>query len=218
MSENAPLPWEQQDGETTAAFAAFCCFRDLGAARSLRTAYRKFCARKRGVRSVPRGAPGAWTAWSTAHDWVSRARAWDGHCDALARAEIEKRIRELAERRAEAEAEHHDRLTRRGANIDAALGKLDTPKKKGDRTWQMLDAGYARLARLQLMMGRELVNGPRRPEKGKPPEKESAPLDAEFLNGFTDDERADILRVAELIRRRRERGTNSASDLRPAKT
>jgi hypothetical protein len=92
MSDTAAAPWEQQPGESTRAFGAFCVYRDLGPMRSLRAAAVAFYGRE--TRSVER----QFDTWSSAFRWVERAGAWDRHLDAAARlAQVEAR-REMVER------------------------------------------------------------------------------------------------------------------------
>ena len=64
-------PWERREGESAAAYRAFCVYLDRGPERSLRKAYQ--ADRNSAVVKVP----GRWRSWSATHDWVERARAHD---------------------------------------------------------------------------------------------------------------------------------------------
>jgi hypothetical protein len=81
--------WERRPGESTAAWAAFACYRDLGLARSIG----KVAARLAKSRTLIE-------RWSTAHRWVLRAEAWDREQDRLWRAEQHQAAREVARRHA----------------------------------------------------------------------------------------------------------------------
>lgn len=59
-------PWSRQIGETSKAYAAFVCYRDLGTARTLR---RVALELDRSFQLISK--------WSSEHDWPERARAWD---------------------------------------------------------------------------------------------------------------------------------------------
>jgi hypothetical protein len=63
--------WARRDGETTPAFEAFRVYRDLGAARSIRTV----------AKTLGKSAQ-LLERWSRTHDWVARATAYDNHRDA----------------------------------------------------------------------------------------------------------------------------------------
>jgi hypothetical protein len=86
-------------GESVKAWAAFTIYRDLGLDRTITLAWRKANKRKKGE------APGRWEFWSRTHHWVERAAAYQEHLDALRRQAREKRLVELAERRADFEFE-----------------------------------------------------------------------------------------------------------------
>ena len=59
-------PWLRHPDETARAYAAFCYYRDLGAARSQTKVGQKWG----GLRSLI-------DRWSRGHAWVLRARLWD---------------------------------------------------------------------------------------------------------------------------------------------
>lgn len=69
-----PEPWEQQEGESSKAYQAFCEYRDMGANRSIRKLAQKI------NKSV------TWLGeWSKTYDWVKRCQAWDSEQDRIAR-------------------------------------------------------------------------------------------------------------------------------------
>ncbi|MGE5551503.1 MAG: hypothetical protein ACM3ZC_13405 [Bacteroidota bacterium] len=61
-----PKPWEQQQGETAKAFAAFSAYRDMGAERSLSK-----------VSHVLSKSKPLLQRWSSTYSWVERVEAWD---------------------------------------------------------------------------------------------------------------------------------------------
>ena len=63
-------PWLRHPDETAKAYAAFRCYRDLGAQRSLVKVGQKWGA----IRTLIE-------RWSHKHAWVIRARLWDEHQD-----------------------------------------------------------------------------------------------------------------------------------------
>jgi hypothetical protein len=95
----APLrdpPWERQPGEPDRAFAAFCLYRDAGAAdRSLDGVGRQVHGTRAGRK---RGATGRVQHWSARWSWVARARAYDAHQDRLAREAREEAVRKVEEK------------------------------------------------------------------------------------------------------------------------
>jgi hypothetical protein len=82
--------WERLAGESTAAFAAFCVFRDFGPERNIRKA----------VDTVePESGKAAkryrlWRGWAAAYKWRERAADYDGYVDKLKQAELRKAIEE----------------------------------------------------------------------------------------------------------------------------
>ena len=84
-----PEPWERQLNESTQAFEAFACYRDMGAARSTAKVSRQLC---KSVSLMNR--------WSSEHDWVKRVAAWDAEKDRAAREAQIKDIVEMRQRHA----------------------------------------------------------------------------------------------------------------------
>lgn len=85
-------PWARQEGETDAAWDAFCGYRKLGLRRSL----------SRVAELLGHDHLSTLKGWSAAHDWVARCRAFDDHQDALAEEAAEEERRALARRHARA--------------------------------------------------------------------------------------------------------------------
>jgi hypothetical protein len=120
MSEPSPAPWEQQAGESTRAFGAFCVYRDLGPRRSLRAAAAAFYGRTSAA--VERQLD----KWSRAYHWVERTGAWDRNLDAEACKAQQEARREMVERHVkEARALQAKALERLRALIPEELGPAD---------------------------------------------------------------------------------------------
>jgi uncharacterized short protein YbdD (DUF466 family) len=104
--------WERLSGETGAAFAAFCAFRDCGAERNIRKA----------VESVEKDTTvqakryKVWRNWSTQFRWRERAADYDKYLEKLKQAELRKTI--------ETQGEMHRAVT--GKMLDVVKKKLDT--------------------------------------------------------------------------------------------
>jgi hypothetical protein len=105
-------PFARRPGESARAFAAFCCYRDLGPKRSLREACRRFYDGETPgkVRQLER--------WSAAWGWGARAAAWDE--------ELDRQARETQERQRRGMAGRHARLA--VACQDKALARLAAMK------------------------------------------------------------------------------------------
>ena len=92
MPDLSPAPWEQQPGESSRAYGAFCSYRDLGPRRSLRAAATAFYGRASAA--LERQLDN----WSHAFGWVERTSAWDRHLDAEARAAQEEARHDMVKR------------------------------------------------------------------------------------------------------------------------
>jgi hypothetical protein len=103
--------WERLSGESAAAFAAFCIYRDLGAERNIR----------RAVDSVEKYATAqgkkyrVWRNWCAAFRWRERAADYDRYLEQLKQAELRKTI--------ELQGERHRQVT--GKMLDVVSKKLD---------------------------------------------------------------------------------------------
>ncbi len=102
--------WLRQPGETGAAYAAFCQYRDYGGDRSIRKVMT--------AREIPDGRKGIWHAWSKRYAWVIRCRSYDDHLDKIRLAENEKALRER-------EAKHLEISRKMLDLVDKRLEKLD---------------------------------------------------------------------------------------------
>ena len=114
-AKTAALPfesWERLPGETGAAFAAFCAFRDFGAERNIRKAVdaAERDEAKRGKRYR------VWRNWSTQFRWRERATDYDQYLEKLKQTEKRKTI--------EAQGEVHREIT--GKMLRVVGKKLDT--------------------------------------------------------------------------------------------
>ena len=96
MATITPEPWQQQEGESSQAYAAFVAYRDMGPGRSVVETYRQIEG-KPGAQQ----ATGRWNKWAKDYRWAERARAWDNRMGAVRQAAAER-----------AEAEDADQLAR----------------------------------------------------------------------------------------------------------
>lgn len=116
--------WDMQIGESSVAYAAFVCYRDLGADRSLELAAQKLNKSKTNL-----------AKWSSNHRWTERTREWDA-------AEQQRRdtTRAADERKVwkEAQIEERDRrkklLNRMGALLGASINEHVTTDANGKPT------------------------------------------------------------------------------------
>ena len=103
--------WERLAGETGAAYAAFCAYRDFGPERNIRKAVEAVepDENKRGKRYR------VWRNWSTQFRWRERAADYDRYMEKLKQAELRKTI--------EAQGEKHRAIT--GKMLLVVEKKLD---------------------------------------------------------------------------------------------
>lgn len=87
--------WEQQKGERAKAFMLFCIFRDLGPLRNLPKALAQYESSTNETLSI-----GQINTYSSKYNWYERAKAYDAHCDEIARLEREEAIKEMEHRHA----------------------------------------------------------------------------------------------------------------------
>ncbi|MEW1700697.1 hypothetical protein [Streptomyces sp. NPDC091278] len=87
MAGNDIDPWDRHVEESSAAFAAFAAYRDMGPARSITRVAREL-TKSRALMA----------RWSSAHAWVLRAQAWDREQDRVFLAEQTVARREAARR------------------------------------------------------------------------------------------------------------------------
>jgi len=104
--------WERLPGETSAAFAAFCSFRDYGAERNIRKAVDS-TEKNEAVRAKRYRV---WRNWCTQFRWRERAADYDNYTEKLKQGELRKTI--------EAQGELHRKVT--GKMLEVVSKKLDT--------------------------------------------------------------------------------------------
>jgi hypothetical protein len=107
--------WERLAGETSAAFAAFCAFRDCGAERNIRRAVESSLKSVEKNPDVQAKKYRVWRNWCTAFRWRERAADFDRYLEKLKQAELRKTI--------EAQGEKHRQVT--GKMLDVVSKKLD---------------------------------------------------------------------------------------------
>jgi len=103
--------WERLAGESSAAFAAFCSYRDFGLDRNIRKAVDSF-EKDEGVRAKRYRV---WRNWSTQYRWRERAADFDRYMEKLKQTELRKTI--------EAQGEQHRKVT--GKMLEVVSKKLD---------------------------------------------------------------------------------------------
>jgi len=114
--------WERRESESSQAYQAFCLYRDLGADRSIVSAYNLCREKYSGDESAQKAsrAPGRWNKWSQQHAWLRRARAWDNEQDRLRRAVKAKELEEMIERHAQMARLFQRKVLERMSKIDAS--------------------------------------------------------------------------------------------------
>jgi hypothetical protein len=107
--------WERLAGESSAAFAAFCSFRDCGAERNIRKAVDSALNSGEKDETKREKRYRVWRNWSTQFRWRERAADYDMYIEKLKQAEMRKTI--------EAQGEKHREVT--GKMLDVVSKKLD---------------------------------------------------------------------------------------------
>jgi len=109
--------WEQLTGESSAAFSAFCVYRDFGAERNIKKTVDSSQLRSGEKDEKPRAKKyKSWLSWSTQFRWRERALDYDRYIEKLKQSEHRKTI--------EAQGEKHRAVT--GKMLDVVSKKLDT--------------------------------------------------------------------------------------------
>jgi hypothetical protein len=103
--------WERLVGERSAAFAAFCTYRDFGLERNVRKAVDSF-EKDEAIRAKRYRV---WRNWSTQYRWRERAADFDRYMEKLKQTELRKTI--------EAQGEMHRVVT--GKMLEVVQKKLD---------------------------------------------------------------------------------------------
>lgn len=98
MTTETRNEWDRQPGESARAFAAFCVYRDAGAARSLRAIVDKTSAKLAQI-----------GAWSRRYGWVNRVEAYDAHMSRLEQAAREQALEAEAQKWARRRLEQRER-------------------------------------------------------------------------------------------------------------
>ena len=112
-ADNLPFEsWERLTGESGAAFAAFCAYRDCGAERNIRKAVEGM--EKDDVVRTKKYR--VWRNWSTQFRWRERAADFDRYLERLKQEELRKTI--------EAQGEKHRQVTCK--MLDVVSKKLDS--------------------------------------------------------------------------------------------
>ena len=104
--------WERLTDEPSAAFAAFCTFRDFGIERNIRKAIES----KEKDETVREKRYRVWRNYAAKYRWSERAADYDRYIEGLKQTELRKTI--------EAQGEKHRAVT--GKMLDVVKQKLDT--------------------------------------------------------------------------------------------
>jgi hypothetical protein len=108
--------WEQLPGESSAAYAAFCAYRDFGPGRNIRRAVEgQFRFAELPLAGLTAKKYRVWRGWSMRFKWRERAEEYDQYLDRLKQTELRKTI--------EAQAEVHRMVT--GKMLHVVCKKLD---------------------------------------------------------------------------------------------
>lgn len=110
-------PWDRRPGETAKAFQGFQAFRDLGPARTIQAAGEAL-VESGGIPSFTIGRRRWWEKWSTRHDWVARAQAWDDHLDEVGQLAQEEEVIQMNRRHAEVARKAQELAAERLAQLD----------------------------------------------------------------------------------------------------
>ena len=87
--------WDRLPQESDQAWGAFCAYRQLGDARTLPQAYRRYC--QKSGRKPNRNVPTHWYKWAERYDWASRVRAYDNEIQREALEAAKQRMTEWRE-------------------------------------------------------------------------------------------------------------------------
>lgn len=174
-------------GESSRAFRAFVKYRNLGPVRSIDAVAANDAVATNNAKRKSR-ASGVYNRWSSKHNWVERALAYDVYVeDARLRAH-EQRIQALARRRGEFEFKNHELLEQRVARTDLILDKFDsapvtdvtqektetggpTVTRTRSKIKGINGSGYAALLRERNETARQAIVGVRPVERTDPGER-----------------------------------------------
>jgi NADPH-dependent glutamate synthase beta subunit-like oxidoreductase len=82
--------WERLRGESSAAYAAFCVYRDLGPERNIRKAVEAYEKEE----GKPGKRYGMWRVWAAQFRWRERGMEYDRYLEGLKQTEVRKTIEE----------------------------------------------------------------------------------------------------------------------------
>lgn len=124
MSKKVRQEWERLDSESSRAYAAFCAYRDLGLSRSIVKALKASGKSAANLRQ--------WEHWSSKHQWVDRAVAFDDQCEQNRLAQREAARREMDDR--------HAKIGLMGLNLAVqAIQKLLASVQAGEKNLTATD-------------------------------------------------------------------------------
>jgi hypothetical protein len=101
--------WEQQRGESQPAYDAFCRYRDLGDARSLKS-----------VANTIGKSHSLVEDWNRVNNWQARVRAYNTHLDRVDRKERRADMLKMARRHAQIAAMFQEKVIKRLRALDPA--------------------------------------------------------------------------------------------------
>lgn len=107
QKKEEPDLWERQPGESGKSYDKFCVYRDMGTYRSLRKAAKELGVTRQTLEQL-----------SVRYDWSARALAYDEEMERVARAENEKRIRQMRENHARIAVQLTAKAARGLMNLD----------------------------------------------------------------------------------------------------
>ena len=91
--------WERQEGETEAAFRAFCIYRDMGIGKRAMRLVPRTTEEKNDDQVTNRKQPDRIVAkWSTAHNWRKRCEAYDNYLEKKARMLREEQLERIGDK------------------------------------------------------------------------------------------------------------------------
>lgn len=113
--------WKRREGESSKAYQAFLTYRELGAERSIREAFRQY---NRNAEKVHKREE-VWWRWSSKYKWVARAEAWDTYINSTLDKKLLKGISEMRARHIERAIKLQDKVIDR---LDALEPEEIEPK------------------------------------------------------------------------------------------
>lgn len=144
-----PKPWERQPEESTKAFEAFQCYRDMGMERNIMAVTREL--------NKSRTIIGR---WSSAHNWVERCAAWDSEQDRILREQQQNEIKKMRRK-------HASLADRTLKKLAESLEYIDPEEIKPSDFARLLDVA-TKLERISLGDTTDVVEN-REAEEKQPP-------------------------------------------------